>query len=347
MFERYKRNDLASILAFLGICCLVPAYFMDFFNISQFGTEKSYSMLGGISALFREGNPFLGSILFIFSVLFPMVKLLAIIIITTSFVEIPYHIREKLHALAQRTAKYSMLDIYVVANLIVALKAGEFISVKIKAGVILFCVTIFMSAISGLCVKLKIRDSEGKHKEGVREMKEGASTRQKPPKYIKILLISALLILPFGLFLTLSSSFKRVDEVELTQGRGLNMRDLVPVGFDGNPDFYLVLLTKAGIERTACYKETAIGNGLSWELDRNYLLSDIYEVQVFDKNLLMDKQLDRMQGNNRMISGQHFRIRLKGPPSILGSLGFVLALLSSLTVFGISIWFLKSQTISD
>lgn len=75
---------------------------------------ETYSVLTGILALLRGGNVLVGVALLFFSILFPVAKLVAIRVGTHEGTTPLW---------AQRLGKYSMVDVFVLALLVVASKS--------------------------------------------------------------------------------------------------------------------------------------------------------------------------------------------------------------------------------
>ncbi len=105
--------------------------------------ESTYSVWVGILALWRQGEQLLATLLFFFSILFPSVKLLALAIIW--FVKLSEHKRVVLLHWLGLLGKWSMLDVFVVAILIVLVKLGPFVKIEPRAGVYVFAAAIVAS----------------------------------------------------------------------------------------------------------------------------------------------------------------------------------------------------------
>ena len=65
---------------------LTVAIFLPFVSMTKLGTERVFSLVGGIMELFRGGQTFIGVVLFVFSVIFPYAKLVALLVATSSLV---------------------------------------------------------------------------------------------------------------------------------------------------------------------------------------------------------------------------------------------------------------------
>src|SRR4051794_34441883 len=116
--KRLRHNGLAAVLCVLALVTLSIAINRPFISMSKLGEVRVFSLLSGIMELFRTHQALIGSILLIFSVIFPFAKLLALLIATSSLVSISTRMRHRLHFLASVTGKYSLLDILVVAIVI-------------------------------------------------------------------------------------------------------------------------------------------------------------------------------------------------------------------------------------
>ncbi len=135
-----RSNANAATLALIALLVLGVAFISPFITIrvELLGVNKTYSLIGGIINLFAHGNIFLGAILLIFRVLFPTSKLLMLIVCTSRFMPISWKSRIRMHHLVALSAKYSMLDIFVVAIMIVAFKIGHLANVSGLAGIYIF-----------------------------------------------------------------------------------------------------------------------------------------------------------------------------------------------------------------
>jgi len=155
-----RHNGLAAVLAVLALIVLVIGMVMPFISMRKMVVSRVYSLVGGIAELFHSGNPFIGTILLLFSVVFPIVKLLMLLAATSSLVAISDKTRRRLHTIAMVTGKYSLLDLLVVAVMIVLVKFGDFASVEARAGTVLFCIAVLMSIAAGLCVNFDDKPME-------------------------------------------------------------------------------------------------------------------------------------------------------------------------------------------
>jgi paraquat-inducible protein A len=106
--------------------------------------ETSYSILSGIGEMFDSGSPVTGAVLFIFSIIFPFWKL------STFFRALYGRNQGKAFKLALVLGKYSMLDVFVLAVLIVNIKGLPGGSrVELESGIYFFAVSVILSIFTG------------------------------------------------------------------------------------------------------------------------------------------------------------------------------------------------------
>lgn len=104
---------------------------------------NEYSVWKGILSLWRDGELLLAAIVFFFSFVFPIAKLALLVAIW--FVPLSPKRRDAwLHQL-ENLGRWSMLDVFAVAILIVATKLGPLAQVDAQPGVYWFCVAILLS----------------------------------------------------------------------------------------------------------------------------------------------------------------------------------------------------------
>jgi paraquat-inducible protein A len=157
---RLRHNGLAAVLCVLALITLSIAINQPFISMSKLGEVRVFSLLSGIVELFRTNQALIGSILLVFSVIFPFAKLAAILVATSSLVPISNKMRQRLHWLASVTGKYSLLDILVVAIVIVLVKFKGLVEARALPGTTLFCIAIFMSILAGFAVDLDADDTD-------------------------------------------------------------------------------------------------------------------------------------------------------------------------------------------
>ena len=109
---------------------------------------ESSSIISSIEKLFLQDNYFVGSIILLFSILFPIIKtiisILALILNNSN-------IANKLSQLSNKITKFSMTDVFVLSLFLVYLspKEGGMIKTELEIGFYFFFVYVIISLING------------------------------------------------------------------------------------------------------------------------------------------------------------------------------------------------------
>jgi paraquat-inducible protein A len=115
--------------------------------------ESEYSVLTGIAGLWDDGQHILAVVILFFSVLFPVAKLGLLWCVWT----LRYSTEQRTLVIVwlERLGKWSMLDVFAVAILVVAAKLGAAADVRPRPGVYVFGAAVVLSMIAtGLTERL-------------------------------------------------------------------------------------------------------------------------------------------------------------------------------------------------
>ncbi len=149
-----RSNQNAATLAILSEAVLAFAVFLPFMSVTKLGETETYSLVGGIRELWQQGETALALIIGGFSLVFPLMKNLLLVIATTTLLPLTPAHRTWLHHATAKTAKYSMLDVFVAAVIVVAVKLGDSTDVEVRSGLLLFCGAILLSMAASACVRM-------------------------------------------------------------------------------------------------------------------------------------------------------------------------------------------------
>jgi len=149
---RYPRRFEVPALILLSFGLLLMGLTRPLMKVEKMVFWKNeYSVLRGVHGLWDQRQYALATILFFFSIVFPMVKLTALTLIW--FVRLPEQKRQTaLHWLGL-LGKWSMLDVFVVAILIVLVKLGPLARIEPQRGLYWFAAAILMSMITSMYVE--------------------------------------------------------------------------------------------------------------------------------------------------------------------------------------------------
>lgn len=136
----------------MATCCLLAGMFHEFITFKEFFVfNQTLSLIGSIFKLWEFQEYFLFFILFCFSIVFPLLKLLALFAV----LNLPFSasIKKTLANVVHTLGKWSMLDVYVAANLVLLLRYGSVGKVEIHGALVFFSIGIILSMVVSYCVQ--------------------------------------------------------------------------------------------------------------------------------------------------------------------------------------------------
>jgi len=135
-----------SVLLFLSFIFLVLGLFLPAIFLKELVVFKStFSVLTGIGNLFHERYYILGAVIVLFSVVFPIFKLLALSFIW--FLCMPQAKKEVFIHWLNVLGKWSMLDVFVVAITIVITQVSRLADAEPRIGIYFFCASILLTMV--------------------------------------------------------------------------------------------------------------------------------------------------------------------------------------------------------
>lgn len=112
--------------------------------------KNQYSVITGVISLWEQGERLLAAVVFFFSVVFPIVKLISLAIIW--LVPLTDRYRHRVLHWLGLLGKWSMLDVFAVAILIVLVKLGPLAKIEPQSGVYAFALAIMLSMLTTMYV---------------------------------------------------------------------------------------------------------------------------------------------------------------------------------------------------
>jgi len=132
----------------LSLALFLTGLFRPFTQVTKLWLfENQVSVYNGLKTLFKEQEFFLFAILFVFTVTFPFIKISALLVLWLKPGLEPQH-AARVHRFVANMGKWSMLDVFVVAVLVVLLRAGGLATIKAQDGLFLFCASVMLTQIA-------------------------------------------------------------------------------------------------------------------------------------------------------------------------------------------------------
>lgn len=137
-----KHLRLLTLLAcaLLAVGLVAPIVTLEKFLL----IENTFSVLSGIYQLLQEGRWFLFLIIGGFSVLLPLLKLYVLFRLLGRHCRNAVQLRHYLHWM-HLYGKWSMLDVFIVAVLVVAVKLGAIAQVEMHYGLYAFAASVLLT----------------------------------------------------------------------------------------------------------------------------------------------------------------------------------------------------------
>ncbi len=132
------------LLALMGL--LLAAQLTPVLSIKKFVFWKSsYSLWSGMIGLFHDRHYGLAIILLVFSILFPFTKLAVLMALWVGrFTDAR---RQDVLKWLERLGRWSMLDVFVVAMIVVIVKTGGALQAQPRLGIYLFASAVLLSMV--------------------------------------------------------------------------------------------------------------------------------------------------------------------------------------------------------
>lgn len=158
----YPKHHEVLLLIGTAIALLALGLNLPLFHVTQMVFWRSdYSVLTGVVDLARQKEYFLAGIIFIFSVVFPIVKLFALSQVWLK--KLSQEEREKMLRWLGLLGRWSMLDVLLLALTILAVKMQAVAKVEARIGVYIFCAAIALSMLATTRVEMLVNRSSKKN----------------------------------------------------------------------------------------------------------------------------------------------------------------------------------------
>jgi paraquat-inducible protein A len=145
-----RQSASRTAAAALGAFVLFwPAVLLPILRIERLGQSSESSILSGILELLHHGSWFVGSVLLLFSIIFPLAKI--ILLLELSCLQLLGQRHKALTLrLMEHLGKWSMLDVMLLALLVMLVKLGNLVEFHLGPGIIAFVGCVTMSMIASL-----------------------------------------------------------------------------------------------------------------------------------------------------------------------------------------------------
>ena len=126
-----------------------PAILLPILHVEKLGQVQESSILEGTIDLLHHGSWFVGIVVLVFSVVFPLTKIL--LLLELSLLQL-LHRRHKARTLRlmEHVGRWSMMDVMLLAFLVMLVKLGSLVEFRFGPAVVAFSLCVAMSMIASL-----------------------------------------------------------------------------------------------------------------------------------------------------------------------------------------------------
>lgn len=138
------------ILLGIALVLFAAGIFRPFTSVTKLWIfENQISVYGGLITLWKEGELFLFMILLVFTVVFPFVKICSLLTLWLKN-GLPRDRVEQMYRFVAQLGKWSMLDVFIVAILVLTVTSGGLATIRIQDGLVLFFCSVMLTQIASM-----------------------------------------------------------------------------------------------------------------------------------------------------------------------------------------------------
>ena len=150
-----RPRSLERTLAYLvaAVIAYIPANLYPIMTLRKLGEGEPATILGGVAHLAHAGMWSLAAIVFIASVLVPVLKLvgLAYLVATARRATVSQAFdRTRLYRIVEAVGRWSMVDVFVISILVALVQLGAIATIESGPAATAFCVVVVLTMLSAM-----------------------------------------------------------------------------------------------------------------------------------------------------------------------------------------------------
>jgi paraquat-inducible protein A len=143
--SRRVTNSRTAAIATAALVLYPLAVSLPVIRIEKFGHAHEASIVEGVTTLLSRGHLFVGVVVLLCSVVLPVVKLAALLVLSAEALALPHRHRALTYRMVEWTGRWGMLDVLLVAILVAVLKLGDLMEVRVGPGALAFALCVVLS----------------------------------------------------------------------------------------------------------------------------------------------------------------------------------------------------------
>ncbi len=146
-------------LLLTGFALYIPANVLPIMTLNKMWVLRTDTIMSGITNLYNIGMAPIAAIVFIASIIVPLLKMitLAYILLAIQFKwQKGVLLRSKMYRMVEFVGRWSMLDIFVISILLAIVKFGNVASVNLEPAAILFALVVALTMLAAQCLDSRL-----------------------------------------------------------------------------------------------------------------------------------------------------------------------------------------------
>lgn len=147
---RASRN-LSLALTLAALIFYVPANIYPIMRLTFYGAYSESNIWDGCVSLFRAGQWPVAAVVFLASILVPLLKLLGLLYLTATRNQSELGARRQrawIHRCIKTIGPWAMLDVFIMAILVASVKLGQFVTVLPGRGLVAFTALVVLTILA-------------------------------------------------------------------------------------------------------------------------------------------------------------------------------------------------------
>jgi len=156
-----KHLSLQKTWAFLlvGMFAYIPANMLPIMETKWLGGSSTDTIMSGVIALADSGSVFVALVVFVASIVIPIMKFVVIIGLALTL-QLDWrwseHAMHRLHAITEVIGRWSMVDVFVVAVLAALIQLGVFLSITPGIGIVSFAFSVVFTMFAATSIDTRL-----------------------------------------------------------------------------------------------------------------------------------------------------------------------------------------------
>jgi paraquat-inducible protein A len=142
-----RNNTISRRFALAGVVMILPAFLLPMLAIEQLGARTEAGLVQGVLTLLRSGEVLLGLIIGLLSGVLPCLKLAGLLLLTSQrFIRVKHH--RWIYKIVEFSGRWGMIDVFLAAVMIFALKFSTFLDITARAGIVAFSAMVLFNLLA-------------------------------------------------------------------------------------------------------------------------------------------------------------------------------------------------------